>query len=189
MDPLSIVTLVNASACLALKCGKVSTDLNTLINKYKRAELSILALSNECQTMRTVLSKIESAFNASDNDFPVDDDVLIQLDSSLNFGQMVISALEKDLAPLHDLENAEGFTKKSGIVFNDAILRTYKDHVRGQLLSLTCLLEVLKLSVHPCPPHHSVANSSQGHPFTTNERLCQRKSPCSAVLGLVFGQS
>jgi hypothetical protein len=145
MDPATIVSLVNASVGLALKCAKVASDLHILINKFKRADLSIQALINQCDTVKTTVSKIESFMTTLGDEIRVDNDVLRQLDASLGFGMTILSTLEKDLVPLRDLEYAEGIRQKSSIVWNDAIIKNYQEHIRDQLIGLTCLLEVLKL--------------------------------------------
>jgi hypothetical protein len=145
MDPATIVSLINASLGLRLKCGQVVCDLYILINKFKQADLSIQALINQCDTMKTTVSKIESFITTLGNEIQVDDNVIRQLDANLGFGMTVLSTLEKDLVPLCNLEYAEGIRQRSSIVWNDLIIKDYQGHIRDQLIGLTCLLEVLKL--------------------------------------------
>jgi hypothetical protein len=149
MDPVSVISIVNGCVGLALKCGKVAADLNTLADKYKHAKLSVMALSNECQTFEVALGRIEAWARSPNNEGQLDVGVLKQLDSSIELGTLVISALEEQMMPFHEMKQFGGFRRRTNIVWNDGVLREHEDRVRGQLAALTCLLTVINLCVAP----------------------------------------
>jgi hypothetical protein len=147
MDPISIFSIANGCAGLAMKCGQVTADLYILADKYKQAKLSILALHNECRTFRVVLGEIESWATSSGRETVTSADVSEQLGVSLELGSMVMSALEEQMKTFMDFRQSAGFRRRAKIVWNDGVLRGHEDRVRGQIQALTCLLQVMKLYV------------------------------------------
>lgn len=66
MDPVSIVSVINASFGLAVKCSKVATDLHALFSQLKQAELSVLEVVNGCQIIEIVLKRIQAIVELSE---------------------------------------------------------------------------------------------------------------------------
>jgi hypothetical protein len=145
MDPVSIVALINASVGLAIKCGTVAADLHVLASKYGQAQLTIEILANQCRTLETTLKRIKSWLDGEERENLVDDDILMQLGSSVEIGMKIISALEEDLAPFMEDETHYGFRDRVKIVWNDGLVKLHEDRVRDQLQATSCLLHVMKM--------------------------------------------
>ena len=96
MDPVSILTIINDSISLAIKCGCITKDIYDLPDKYKRAKLILSAMIQEINTIgaawRRIGEWLEECAAESNSD-----ELLRQLSESLEGGSRVISALLDDL--------------------------------------------------------------------------------------------
>jgi len=147
MDPVSIVSIVNASFGLALKCGKIATDLHTFFSQLKQAEISVLELVNDCRLIETVLKRIQAIVEISEA--RIDDDIYHQFELTLNLGSVVIASLEADLASVMSMERDSGFREKVKIVWNGGVIRMHQDRITRQLTAMTCLLKLMELYASP----------------------------------------
>lgn len=146
MDPFSILSIVQGSVDLAAKCVTVAKYLNDFATKHQQAELFVLSLVDECQTLRLAWGQIESwARRQNDAQVYIDDQIIERLGASLETGTMVISALEHELLQLGPPSSTGGFRWRNRIVWNEQAYRDHKDRVRGQIGAMTLLLEVISL--------------------------------------------
>jgi len=147
MDPVSIVSIINASFGLALKCSKVATDLHASFSQLKQAELSVLEVVNGCQMIETVLKRIQAIVELSEP--RIDEDIYHQFESTLHLVSVVIASLEADLASVMSMERDPGFREKVKIMWNGGVIKTHQDRITRQLTAMTCLLKLMELYVSP----------------------------------------
>src|SRR5947207_9057131 len=131
MDPATILSIVNGSAGLAIKCGQVVIELNELVHKYKHAELSIRALTNECTSMKTMLDQLATWMQSSNSSMRLDEQVWRQMESNVECGRLFTSALEADLRSLEQSTKAGNFIRRTRIVWNEGIFKEHADRIRG----------------------------------------------------------
>lgn len=145
MDPVSIISLVNVSVGLAIKAGTIAKDIQTISSQYKNAEVSIVALSNECRTFGTVLTRIEAWLRSAEDGVTHDDMILEQLSSSLECGSIVLKAMEDDLLAFTETERKRSPWGKTKFVFNEGVFDAHQKRIGGQLQALSCLLQSMSL--------------------------------------------
>lgn len=145
MDPVSIVSIINASLGLALKCSKVATDLHAFFSQLKQAELSVLEVVNDCQMIEIVLKRIQAIVELSEA--RIDEDIYHQVESTLHLGSVVVASLEADLASVMSMEQDPGFREKVKIMWNSGVIKTHQDRITRQLTAMTCLLNLMELYV------------------------------------------
>jgi hypothetical protein len=140
MEPLSIVALENASARLAGRCGTVAAGLRTLADKHDELS-SINTLADDCQIFETTLNDIKAWLEGDERDFCLDEDVLMQLRSTVDGGTKVIAAVENDLA----LDRASDVGQNGKIVWDERLARLHEERVKVHVHAAACLLQVTKM--------------------------------------------
>ncbi|OCK80594.1 hypothetical protein K432DRAFT_392912 [Lepidopterella palustris CBS 459.81] len=147
MDLPSVAGVVSAVVSLTATCSNVIQILNELAERHKEAEPSILTTIEECRTIQLAWTRIEQWASHFPHDVEDHEQVFERLQRSIHTGQLVMSALENDLAPLRTAK-ATGFRRRSKFIWNDKLLQNHQDRIRGQIDALLIILEVLGLSSH-----------------------------------------
>ena len=148
MDPVSIISLVDASLDLALKCASAVKQLNDLASKYKYAKLTILSITQNLDTMQIAWDRIGAWTEMYSSSGNADDrGLFLRMARFLETGALVIDALEEDLLPF-DLENLT-LAQRSRFVWNETMLQAHQSRVRDQAASITLLLQAIQLQVLP----------------------------------------
>lgn len=103
---------------------------------------------DQCQTIKMAWSRIESwaQRQTTTSSSSIDDQIIERLGSSVQTGNIIISALEEDiLQVLGETLATVGFRRRNKIVWNEQVFRDHQDRIRGQLGAMTLLVEVTKL--------------------------------------------
>ncbi len=144
-DPISVISLIEGSIGLVVQCGSVAKTLSDMITKFKHAEVAIMSLIQEVETIQFAWDRIkewseEHAEAATDSQF------VQRLEKSLQCGTLVLSALEQDLANYkHTADNAS-FKMRSKMAWNERAFLDHQHRVRGQVQAMTLMLQVSQLS-------------------------------------------
>lgn len=144
MDPVSIVSLVDGSIGLALKCAGAVQTINDLAGKYKYAKLTILSITQNLDTMQIAWDRIgawSQAYIPYEN--ADEDDFVSKLARFLETGSMVMAALEEELLPFS--ENNSSFAQRSKFVWNETTLQCHQSRIRDQAASMSLLLQAIQL--------------------------------------------
>ena len=145
MDPTTILSVVNVSAGLTIKCGNVIRALYELAQRYKQAELTILSVIEECHTIQLAWTRIEKWAAQHLDGSEEHDELLERLKLSLYTGQLVMCALEKDLSSMQNTPQFSNFRRRTKIIWNEKVIQDHRSRLHGQIGALTLLLEVLSL--------------------------------------------
>ena len=70
---------------------------------------------------------------------------LKRIEQSLEYGTLVISTLQQDLAAYTNSPDTMNFRKRSRVIWNEKALRDHQYRVRGQAIAMSLLLQVLDL--------------------------------------------
>lgn len=151
-DPVTILSIVNGSLGLALKIGKVAKQLYEINKQLKGAELSVLSIATECETIEAAWGGIERWASSQQ----VADGVLLEkLSHSLMVGMMVMSTFEEDLLLLsQDSGSSWGLRRKGKFVWKGSLFERHQAAIRGQVAATSLLLQVINL--HVFPNHSSI---------------------------------
>ena len=141
-----VIGLADGAAGLLIKCGSVVKTLNDLVDKYKKAELTIKTLIQQLEAIKAAWARIKEWSEEYQSYAPtIDSELLDRLDKSLQCGGLVISALEEDLIPYHSEKKVFGLRQRSKSIWNENSLQLHQTRVRDQVSTVTLLLQVLKL--------------------------------------------
>lgn len=143
MDPASIVGLVSACSNLVKTCGGVVETLYTLVETYKDAELSILSIIEECETVRFAWSRLEEWAESSARHIDSYEELLRRLQRSIYTGQLIMAALEEDLN--NTIPKTGTFRRRAGLIWNEAIFQAHQSRIRGQVSALQLLVQVINM--------------------------------------------
>jgi hypothetical protein len=144
MEPLSILALVEACGSLSLTLGKVIVVLRDLASTYKQVAMSIRSLTNECKTIAVAVERLQDWIESADAT-AIDSKIWNQLRESLDYGELVVNALEQELRPMSDTRAVNGFRRKTKAMWALQTLKIHEDRVRGQVGGLTLLLQIVNL--------------------------------------------
>lgn len=144
MDPVSIVSLVDASLDLALKCASAVKILNEIASKYKYAKLTILSITQNLDTMQFAWDRI-GAWSEMYTPYETVDEISFfrRLAKFLDTGVLVMDALEEELLPFGD--DNPSFAQRSRLVWNENTLQSHQSRIRDQAASMTLLLQAIQL--------------------------------------------
>ena len=140
-----LVSIIAGAAGLAIKCAQVAEGLHDLAAKHKRAQITLLSMTQEVETIQAAWSRIEQWSQDSTNAFSVNRELLERLDRSLETGAIVMSALEDDLLAYRGKSESLTFFQRSRLVWNESSLQDHQNRIRGQVAALTLLLQALNL--------------------------------------------
>lgn len=143
MDLVSIVGLAAACSSLVKTCGSVVKTLHDIVEVYKHAELSILSMVEECENVRFAWKSLEEWAKKS---LPSVDDtgaLLERFQRSIYAGQLIMSALEDDLAQA--TSKSAYFRRRANYVWNAAVFQEHQSRIRGQVAALQLLLQVISM--------------------------------------------
>ena len=141
MEPVTIVGLVEGSISLAVQCGSVAKNLNSLAGQYKHAKLTISTLVQNLDIMQLAWDRIGAW---SKTYMPTDNDGFTQrLERSLETGHMVLDALDEDLKS-YDASYMT-FGQRSRLVWNETTLQGHQNRIRDQAQSMSLLLQAIQL--------------------------------------------
>lgn len=139
---------IDASAGLILKCGSVAKTLNDLAGKYKKAELTLKTVTQQVDAIKAAWVRIQEwyeEYRAHTEISATDDELLNRLKTSLECGDLVISALEVDLVPFRSIKSTLGIKQRSRFIWEETALQDHQVRLRDQVSTMGLLLQVLKL--------------------------------------------
>ncbi len=144
-DPISVISLVEGSIGLVLQCGLVVKTLSDLRAKFKYAEIAIMSLIQEVETIQFAWSRIKE-WSEDHAEAATDTQFVQRLEKSLQCGTLVLSALEQDLADYKDVADNASFLSRSKMAWNERAFLDHQHRVRGQVQAMTLMLQVSQLS-------------------------------------------
>ncbi|KAK5719438.1 hypothetical protein LTR15_007962 [Elasticomyces elasticus] len=149
MDPLSITaSVVGISAA----CASVVKSLKAIHDKYKQADLYVLAICSESSTVQAALAQIEYLLR-EDGDalisrFRTQPSLASAFDTAIIGCQMVFSCLDAELQELDASLQRDGsldWKLKFKTVWKQDTMMALSQQVRGQVLALNTLLQSLQM--------------------------------------------
>ncbi|KAF2657022.1 hypothetical protein K491DRAFT_777583 [Lophiostoma macrostomum CBS 122681] len=143
MDPASIFGIISACAGLVKLCASITSTLWSLNETYKGTELSIIALLDECESIRFAWACLEE-WASTDASMMRDQEHLVhKLKRSIYTGELIMDAFEQDLTKVTPKTN----TFKRGVTFvwNEGDFQIHQARIRGQTGALQLLLQVISM--------------------------------------------
>ena len=147
-DPISIISLIEGSISLILQCGSVAKKLSDVAGRYREAKLTVLSMVQEVETIQLAWDRIKQWSHGQAEDKTAvehDQAFLERIDRSLECGSLVMSALLEDLSEYVDDVDAMNFLQRTKVAWDEKALQDHQHRVRGQVMAMTLLLQVLDL--------------------------------------------
>ena len=144
-DPATIFGIVSGAAGLVLQCAKVAKTLGDLAEKHKNAQITILSIIQEIEIIEAAWKRTGEWSHEVDEGTLANSDLLQRLDRSLEVGQIIMSALEEDIASYRSKSESLSFFQRSKVVWNEGQLQAHQQRIRGQVGAMAFLLQVLNL--------------------------------------------
>lgn len=146
MDPASIFGLAAACSSLTKLCAaSVVKSLHGLVERS--AELTILSVVAECETIQFAWRSIESQAEEhmhNVNDF---EEIGERLQRSIYCGELVMSALEEKLLAI--TLSSSSLRRGLDLTLSNGVFNEHRDRICGQVASLQLLLQVMSLYADP----------------------------------------
>ena len=150
MDPFSISMAV---APLVLSSAKLTMLISAVRDSYKNAPITLTATMTECKIIHITLSKIQGLVYKNETDLSsrltAQAPLREAFDGALTGCRMTLAALNLELDKLAEPKKPTtamdiGFKAKARLVWKEEIMKQLLDQTRGQMSSLTCLIELLE---------------------------------------------
>ena len=150
MDPFTITSVVSAALTLAVQSGKIALALKNLAERYSSSEVKILAMKQQCDTLKLAWDRIKKwcEFH-EDSAFP-DQLLLRRLSEDLEFGAMIMSTLERDVSFFVQAPRS-AFWQRTKIVWNEDLFQDHQCRLDRHVISTMLLLQTTQLYVY-CHP-------------------------------------
>ena len=144
MDPLSILSLVEACAGLAVTAGKLAIGLKSLADNYKLSALTFRSLSSQCKLFATAVRAIQAWMEDAPDVISIDDRIWEQLADSLECANDTIHALENELTSTSG-GTVNTYWSKANVLWNLQTMRDLEDCIHKQICSLSVILQIMNL--------------------------------------------
>lgn len=150
MDPFTITMAV---APLVLSSAKLTMLIWVVRDSCKNAPTTLIAILAECKITHITLSRIQGLIYKNERDFPSRLTAQAPLREAFDFAltgcRMALAVLNLELDKLAEPRKPAtsmdiGFKAKARLVRKEDIMKQLLDQVRGQMSSLTCLIEFLE---------------------------------------------
>lgn len=146
MDPVTVISLVDASVDLALKCAGAVRKMNDSASKYKNAKLTISSITQGLDTMQFAWDRIGAWTQSYTPDENADDDRFVtRMARFLETGTLVMDAHEEEILPFSD--ESSGFAQRTKFVWNENTFMDHQSRIRDQAASMSLPLQAIQLQV------------------------------------------
>lgn len=145
MESVALLAVVDGSIGLITKCCKAVQGIHDLIMEYKHAELAIVSMIHELDVVQMAWEQMSRRIDSHNENEPVDGEVLERIKRSLDCGMIVMSALERDLAYYRNCAKFFRPSQRMRSIWDSSTFQGHLDRIRGQELSMTISLTVIKL--------------------------------------------
>lgn len=152
MDPLSILSLVEACAGLSVTAGKLAIGLKSLADSYKQSAMTFRSLSSQCKLFATSVRAIQAWMEDAPKLNTIDDRIWEQLADSLECANDAIYALESELVNTSGT-SVNTFWKKANVVWNLQNMKDLEDCIYKQICSLGVILQIMNLPTRQSRSH------------------------------------
>ncbi|TKA73408.1 hypothetical protein B0A55_04271 [Friedmanniomyces simplex] len=193
MDPLSITaSVVGISAA----CASVITTLKNVHDKYKQADLTVLAICSESSTVQAALAQVEYLLK-QDGDavvsrFQQQPVLASAFDTSITGCQMVYSCLDAELRELATaLQQDGGLDRKRRFktAWKQDTMLGFQQQIRGQVLALNTLLQGLQMESLGEMRRLLQSQQAQLDQINDNTASLRKQYPQSTVPDSIFDNS
>jgi predicted lipoprotein len=146
VDPLSFT--VNVLSILQT-CTLTVQAIDHLIKRYRNAPAKLMALQSESRLVSTSLVTVQGLFHKNQRlakSLDQRQDLKHTIDTTLTGCMAIYRLLEKDLQKLVMTDDGKvDWRKRSYLLFNDELIESYLNQIRGHLQGLNLLLSCLQL--------------------------------------------
>ena len=142
-----------AVAPLVMSSAKLTMLISAVRDSYKSAPTTLTATLTECKIIHITLSKIQGLVYKNETDLSsrltAQAPLREAFDGALTGCRMTLAALNFELDKLAEPKKPTtsidiGFKAKARLVWKEDIMKQLLDQTRGQMSSLTCLIELLE---------------------------------------------
>jgi hypothetical protein len=151
MDPLSILSLVEACAGLSVTASKLAIGLKSLADSYRQSAMTFKSLSCQCKLFAISVRAIQAWMEDPPELSTIDDRIWEQLADSLECANDAIYALEGELVNTSGT-SVNTFWNKANVVWNLQNMKDLEDCIYKQICSLGVILQIMNL---PTPQSRS----------------------------------
>jgi hypothetical protein len=159
MDPLTVLSLVETCAGLAVTAGKLAIGLKSLADSYRSSALLFRSLSNQCRLFSTAVRAIQSWMEDAPDTASIDDRIWEQLGDSLECANDAIYALEEELVRTSN-GTVNTFWDKVNVIWNLDGLKELQDCIHKQITGLGVILQIMNLPTRQCQTEGLTEQSS-----------------------------
>lgn len=163
MDPVSILSIVSASASIATAAGKAARQIDDLRVKYNEAPENLRLLGTNLRTVEAIIINLHEKYDRGGVKLPerqlrLLDDNLYSCTRVVSRLQVYLDKVQSTLGPVPSLTTRQ----KIRYLFSDANIRQYQD----QLFQQTQILNVYAQQLEYASPQgiHSVSLTLQQRP-------------------------
>lgn len=145
-DLISISSTISGTAALVAGCGKTIRYLYGINQTYRDAGSITRSITQELATIQCAWNVIQNMLEQRKYLDDMNHELLLQLNQTIEHGRQTLSLLNNELASAMKLSatGEQVLRRRSAIVWNERRLRTHQDRIRGQIMSMSLLISLLR---------------------------------------------
>lgn len=147
-EAVAIISIINGAAALASGCGRTATWLRDIAQRYRQTGPMIASMAQELATTQCAWDLVQNMLDDWRCQGAIDEDLLSTLTESLQAGNLIISSLNDELSSCTSpsaVARKSGFRQRTKTIWNEKSLRACQERIRGQVISLSLLISVLRM--------------------------------------------
>jgi hypothetical protein len=144
MDPVSAIGLAGSLVNICDVIAKSLKRLKELQSRYKSASLTVSLLIGQITTVKAALDQITEWVTSSLVDIPRHEQLVADLDVSLESCKLLVTVLEERISQLERDDAANLNVKgKIGFLWEESEFNTFTNHLNNQTHALNLFLTAL----------------------------------------------
>lgn len=145
--PISISSTIGGITALAAGCAKTIKCLYSINRSYRDAGSITKSITQELATIQCAWNVIQNMLEQRKFLDDINRELLLQLNQTIQHGRQTLSLLNNELSSCTKLSTTageQGFRRRTAIIWNERRLRTHQDRIRGQIMSMSLLISLLR---------------------------------------------
>lgn len=145
-DSISISSTIGGTAALVAACGKTIKYLYGINQTYRDAGSITRSITQELATIQCAWNVIQDMLEQRKYLDDMNHELLLQLNQTIEHGRQTLTLLNNELSSAMKLSSTgeQVLRRRSAIVWNERRLRTHQDRIRGQIMSMSLLISLLR---------------------------------------------
>src|SRR5947208_3478510 len=141
MDPISIISAASAVTSIVQVIGKTISTLRELHERWTDADLTILNLISQLNSLKAALNKISEWISSDLSQAPQHHQLVMDIEDSMACCRILVNSMDDQVSKFdRTTQNTLDLGSKIRVVFDDKASKDFQKFIKRQTSALTLLL-------------------------------------------------